>query len=112
MAANAPDREVCFLALTRPAMTAGVPTLGLMINLGGCFFGGMVLSQLSDHSLFNSPFVYWLLALPIHAAMRRAASWDFHCFRTLMLWVLTTKPVLHVIATRRVRSGKGASSSG
>lgn len=107
-----PRREVCFLALTRPSLTFGVPTWGLIINAAGCFFAGMVLSQLSAHSWTNSPFMYWLLAFPVHFAMRRLTSWDWHWVRTLMLWVLTTKPALHVIATQRVRTGRGASSSG
>lgn len=108
-------KEICFLALTRPTMTLGVPFWGLVVNATGCFVGGMVFTQFSSHSWINSPFVYWFAAVPIHAAMRRLTSWDFHWVRTLMLWILTTGvgiTVLHVVETRRVKTGKGASSSG
>lgn len=110
-----PAREVCFLALTRPALTFGVPTAALLINLGVCFFVGMAVSSLMEHTWRNNPFMYWLAAFPIHMAMRRLTSWDFHWVRTLMLWLLTTgigNTVLHVIETQRVQTGKGASSSG
>lgn len=110
-----PTRAVCFLALTRPPLTFGVPTAALLINVGGCFFIGMVVSSFTEHTWRNNPFMYWLLAFPIHMAMRRLTSWDFHWVRTLMLWLLTTavgNAALHVIATQRVQKGKGAASSG
>jgi type IV secretory pathway VirB3-like protein len=111
MQATGPAREICFLALTRPALTLGVPTWGLAINAGVCFFGGVLFST---HSWANNPFMYWLLAFPIHFAMRRLTSWDFHWVRTLMLWGLTSGigiTALHIVAAQRVKSGKGASSS-
>jgi type IV secretory pathway VirB3-like protein len=105
-------REVCFLALTRPALTLGVPLEGLLVNVFACLLSGMVFSS---HSWRNSPFMYWFLALPIHAAMRRLTSWDFHAFRTIRLWILTTGigiTALNIVATQRVRTGKGVASSG
>lgn len=109
---NAPAKEICFLALTRPSLTFGVPTWGLLINGTGCFVSGMILS---GHTWSNSPFMYWLLALPIHMAMRRLTSLDFHWVRTLTLWAMTTgigSTVLHVVATQHVKAGKGTASSG
>jgi type IV secretory pathway VirB3-like protein len=104
--------EICYLALTRPALTLGVPLIGLIVNAGACFFGGMLLS---DHSWWHSPFMYWAAAVPVHLAMRRLTSWDFHFFRTLMLWILTTGigiVALNILATQRVRTVRGVSSSG
>lgn len=105
-------KETCFLALTRPALTFGVPTWGLAINGVTCLVSGMVLS---GNTWSNSPFVYWLAFIPIHAAMRRLTSWDFHWVRTLMLWAMTSGigiRVLHILPTQRITTGKGASSSG
>lgn len=105
-------KDVCFLALTRPAMTFGVPTEGLLANALVCFVSGMIFSS---HSWRNSPFMYWFAAFPIHAAMRRLTSWDFHAFRTIRLWILTTGigiTALHVVETQRVRSAKRIASSG
>lgn len=111
MSVTAHKKEVCFLALTRPALTFGVPLEGLVLNFGVCFSSGMVLS---GHSWRNSPFMYWLIAIPVHMAMRRLTSWDFHAFRTLFLWVMTTAAgitALSIVSTRRARSGRGVSSS-
>lgn len=105
-------REICFLALTRPALTLGVPTWGLAANALICFVAGMILS---GRTWANSPFMYWLAFIPIHGVMRRLTSWDFHWVRTLALWAMTSGigvTVLHIVATQRVRSGKGVSSSG
>lgn len=113
--ANGQVPEVCFLALTRPSLTLGVPTWGLVINFAGCFFAGVVISSFSDHSWRNSPFMYWLAAPVIHMAMRRLTSYDFHWVRTFMLWAMTTgigSTVLHVVATQHVKTGKETSSSG
>lgn len=107
-----PQGEICFLALTRPELTLGVPTKALLVNVGICLVAGMVLS---GHTWRNSPFMYWFLVFPIHAAMRRLTSWDFHWARTLLLWILTTGigiTALNIVATQRVRKGKGVASSG
>lgn len=105
-------QEVSFLALTRPALTFGVPTQALVLNVGICFVAGMICSS---HSWKNSPFMYWLLALPIHGAMRRLTSSDFHWARTLLLWLMTTGvgiTALDIVATQRARRGKDVASSG
>lgn len=106
------NKDVCYLALTRPALTCGVPLEGLLANALICFVSGMLLSS---HSWRNSPFMYWLAFIPIHMAMRRLTSWDFHAFRTIRLWAMTTGigvTALNIVATQRVRSGKGTASSG
>lgn len=108
---HAPDREISFLALTRPALTFGVPLEGLLVNVFTCVVSGMVLSS---HSWRNSPFMYWFMAFPIHAAMRRLTSWDWFWGRTILLWILTTGvgiSALNIVATQRVRAAKGVASS-
>lgn len=104
--------DILFLALTRPALTLGVPLEGLIVNSAACLIGGMFLSS---HDWRNSPFMYWLAFIPIHMAMRRLTAWDYHFFRTIRLWFMTTGvgiSALSIVATQRVRTGRGVSSSG
>lgn len=104
--------EVLFLALTRPALVWGVPFEALALNSGLTFFAGMVLQ---GHTIWRSPIMFWLAAIPVHLAMRRLTSWDFHWSRTLLLWAQTTaagRPSLESLPTEQPRLAKDCASSG
>jgi type IV secretory pathway VirB3-like protein len=98
--------EVCFLALTRPAMLWGCPVEAVGINAAVTFFGGMILS---GPSVWCSPFMFWLACIPVHLVLQRITAWDFHGFRTLRLWLETTgvgRIELDSLPTLKARSGK------
>jgi hypothetical protein len=92
-------------------MLWGCPAEGVAINAFGTFFLGMLFS---GHTWWRSPFMFWLAAVPIHMAMRRMTSYDFHAFRTLRLWAITFGfgiTTLECLPTQRSKSGKGCASS-
>jgi type IV secretory pathway VirB3-like protein len=80
-------QEILFLALTRPALIQGVPVEAFAINAGVTFLSGMVLSA---PTIWRSPIMFWLACVPIHFILQRITSWDYHGFRTIRLWLMTT----------------------
>ena len=75
-----------YLALTRPALTWGVPFEALALNVMVTFAAGL---ELSAPTIWRSPVLFWAAAIPIHIGLRRLTSWDYHWFRTVRLWALT-----------------------
>jgi hypothetical protein len=58
--------------------------------------------------------MFWLAGLPIHFAMQRLTSYDYHWFRTISIWVQTTgagRTTLVSLPVQRPRSGKGVATS-
>jgi type IV secretion system protein VirB3 len=112
---NEHDRtSVLFLALTRPAMIWGVPVEAFYANTFVTFMVGMCIAGFGERSLWRSPFMFWLAGIPIHLMIRRLISWDYHGFRTILLWLETTGlagATLETLASRRARSGKDIPSS-
>lgn len=112
MTENYDRSEILYLALTRPTLVWGVPFEGLGLNLFLTFFSGL---EFQAPTIWRSPFIFWLAAIPIHLAMRRLTSWDYHWIRTIRLWGLTTgtgRTTLESLPTERVRSFRRVSSSG
>jgi type IV secretory pathway VirB3-like protein len=104
--------EVLFLALCRPALTWGVPFEAVALNVMVTFAAGL---ELSAPTIWRSPILFWSAAVPIHMALQRLTSWDYHWFRTVRLWVLTVcagRTTLESLPTQRVRSGREVASSG
>ena len=59
--------------------------------------------------------MFWLAAVPIHMIMQRLTSYDYHWFRTIRIWALTTgtgRTTLESLPTQRPRSGREVASSG
>ena len=103
-------REVLFLALTRPALTWGVPFEALALNILFCFCAGM---ELSGPTIWRSPMMFWAAAYPIHLGLQRLTSWDYHWFRTVRLWALALRTKeLDPLPTQRARSARGVATSG
>jgi type IV secretory pathway VirB3-like protein len=104
-------RELLYLALTRPALTWGVPFEALALNVMVTFAAGL---ELSAPTVWRSPVLFWAAALPIHIGLRRLTSWDYHWFRTVRLWVVTAcaGPMLASLPIRSARSGLEVGSSG
>lgn len=73
------DRDVLYLANTRPSMKMGVPFEGFMLNFCGTFLIGMWL---------GSP-VYWIIGLALHFPLRVLTAWDHNFFRIGRLWLVT-----------------------
>lgn len=74
--------DVLFLALTRPALVWGVPLEALMLNVFVCFAAGV---ELQAPTWWRSPFMFWLMGIPIHFALRVLTGWDYHWARGLRL---------------------------
>ena len=103
--------EMLFVAMTRPALVWGVPFEGLAANVLLTFAAGL---ELSGPTIWRSPFMFWLAGLPIHYAMQRLTSFDYHWFRTVRLWAQTTgtgRTTLESLPTQRPRSIKDIASS-
>jgi type IV secretion system protein VirB3 len=103
--------EILFLALTRPTLVWGVPFEGLAANVFLTFCAGVFLQA---PTVWRSPMMFWLLGIPIHLGMQKLTSWDYHWFRTVRLWALTTgtgRTTLESLPTQRPRSAKGVPSS-
>lgn len=104
--------EVLFLALCRPSVVWGVPLEGLAINVMVVFFAGL---ELSGPTVWRSPFMFWAAGVPIHMIMQRLTSFDYHWFRTIRIWALTTgtgRTTLESLPTQRARSAMECASSG
>ena len=105
-------REMLYLALTRPALTWGVPFEALALNVMMTFIAGL---ELSAPTIWRSPLIFWAAAIPIHIGLRRLTSWDYHWFRTVRLWALTVCAGCRTLAslpTQPARSGREVASSG
>ncbi len=79
-------QDPLFLALTRPALTWGVPFEALMLNVLICFSAGVFLQA---PTFWRSPFMFWAAFVPIHLALRELTGWDYHWFRAIKLEALT-----------------------
>jgi hypothetical protein len=64
-------REMLYLALTRPALTWGVPFEALALNVMVTFAAGL---ELSAPTVWRSPVLFWAAAVPIHLGLRRLTS--------------------------------------
>jgi type IV secretory pathway VirB3-like protein len=105
-------REMLYLALTRPALTWGVPFEALALNVMVTFAAGL---EFSAPTIWRSPVLFWAAAIPIHMGLRRLTSWDYHWFRTVRLWALTVCTgcrTLDSLPTQPARSGREVASSG
>ena len=103
--------EMLFVAMTRPALVWGVPFEGLAANVLLTFAAGL---ELQGPTIWRSPFMFWLAGLPIHFLMQRLTSHDYHWFRTIRIWALTTgtgRTTLESLPTQRARSAKEIASS-
>lgn len=80
-----PEREILYLALTRPALTYGVPVEAFWVNVFGVFILG---AYLSGPSIWRCPLLFWLMAIPVHLLMRELTALDYHWCRMLRLRLL------------------------
>lgn len=97
-------QDQLFLALTRPALTWGVPFEALVINVLICFSAGVFLRA---PTFWRAPFWFWLAFIPIHLALRELTAWDYHWFRTLRLEAQTLViVVLEILPTTLPRSAQ------
>lgn len=104
-----PRADTCLLALTRPALVHGVPIEAMAINVICTFAAG---GLLSGHTLWRSPFMFWVMGPLIHLALRRLTAWDWFWFSSLKLWVKTAaRPRLESLPTQPAKSWKDVSSS-
>ena len=102
-------REILFLALCRPALVWGVPFEALGLNVFVCFLLG---AYCSAPTIWRSPVMFWLAAIPIHFALRQLTSYDYHWNRTLKLWVMGLScQVLQSLPTTRARKASEVSTS-
>jgi type IV secretory pathway VirB3-like protein len=102
--------DLCLLALTRPALTWGVPFEALALNVMVTFAAGL---ELSAPTVWRFPMLFWAAAFPIHMVLRRLTSWDWHWCRTIRLWAMTVAhPTLESLPTQPARSGREVASSG
>jgi type IV secretory pathway VirB3-like protein len=102
-------KEILFLALCRPALVFGVPFEALGLNVFCCFLAG---AYLAAPTIWRSPIVFWLAAVPIHFALRQLTSYDYHWARTARLWVMGLScRVLYSLPSRRPRSAGEVASS-
>jgi type IV secretion system protein VirB3 len=103
--------ETLLVALTRPALVWGVPLEGLALNVLVTFAAGL---ELQAPSPWRSPVMFWLASIPIHMIMQRATSWDYHWFRTIRIWALTSgtgRTTLESLPTQRGNNGQGCACS-
>ncbi len=103
------ERDILYLALTRPALTWGVPIEALAINVMICFVAG---AELSGPTIWRSPMMFWALCIPIHFGLRRLTSWDYHWARTVRLWVECVMfPAIYSLPVAPAKSHREVSSS-
>jgi type IV secretory pathway VirB3-like protein len=90
-----------FLALTRPALTWGVPLEALVLNGVCTFYGGAFLQA---PVWYRNPLVFWAAGVPIHMVLRELTALDYHWARTFRLRALTTMlSVLTSVPTKPAR---------
>jgi type IV secretory pathway VirB3-like protein len=103
------ERDILYLALTRPALMWGVPVEGMIINATGCFIAG---AYLQAPTIWRSPFMFWLGSVPIHYVLRWVTAKDFHWARTMLLWSMCCWwPTLYAYPTTPAESEDDASSA-
>lgn len=102
--------EILFLAMTRPSLIWGVPLEGLAANVAVTFFAGL---QFQGATVWRSPFMFWAIGVPVHFAMRKLTSWDYHWCRTLILWGRAAgHKTLVSLPIQRLRDAHRISTSG
>ncbi len=79
------QRETLFVALTRPALTYGVPFEGFILNIVVVYMAGLE---------FGGPgwrcfFFFWLAGIPIHYLMRELTGWDPMWAHTIRISIMT-----------------------
>jgi type IV secretory pathway VirB3-like protein len=89
-------RSTLFLALTRPALSWGVPVEAFWGNVLGTFYLGAFLQA---PTWWRQPIMFWLLGIPFHIILRELTALDYHWARTIRLqletafiWVLSSMP--------------------
>ena len=103
------EREILYLALTRPALVLGVPIEGLVINVVACFITG---AELQAPTIWRSPMMFWAAAIPIHYVLRFLTGRNYHWAREFRLWAMTVlRPTLYSLPIKPPRSGKEIGSS-
>jgi type IV secretory pathway VirB3-like protein len=102
-------REILFLALCRPTLVWGVPFEALGLNIFCCFMAG---TYLAAPTIWRSPVVFWLAAIPIHFALRQLTSYDYHWCRTARIWTMGLScRVLYSLPTGRARKASDVATS-
>lgn len=104
-------QDTLLLALTRPSLLWGVPIEGVAVNAVVTMLAGIILSA---PVWYRPPELFWAMGVPVHYLLRRIVAWDFHGFRTIWLWLVTTgtgRAVLDSHSIRRPRSMKDIPSS-
>jgi len=102
------NREILYLALTRPALWYGVPIEALALNMFVCFFAG---AELSAPTIWRCPVWFWAASVPIHFGLRRLTGWNYHWARECRLWLVTFwRPSLYSLSIRPPKSGRDISS--
>lgn len=92
------DRDILYLALTRPALKWGCPVEGVFLNILVCFLAGTFLQA---PTIWRSPMMFWLAVVPIHFVMQRRTARDYHWARTLRLWLLSAAhPTLYSLPVK------------
>lgn len=103
------ERDILYLALTRPALWFGVPIEALAINVVACFLAG---AELSAPTIWRSPLMFWAASIPIHFGLRRFTAWNYHWAREFRLWLMTCwRPSLYSLPIRPVQSAREITSS-
>ena len=101
--------DILFLALTRPALTWGVPFEALVCNFVFWFVAG---AELMAPTWWRQPMMFWAMAIPTHYALRMLTGWDYHWFRSVKLEMLTvSKTHLESLSIAKARSWREVPSS-
>ncbi len=103
------QRDILFLALTRPALKWGVPIEALMLNVTITAVAGV---ELQSPVWWRSPIMFWLMGIPVHYGLRMLTGWDYHWCRTLRLELMTvTMRTLECLSTSPPRRPEEIPSS-
>ena len=98
-----------FLALTRPALTWGVPFWGFWINVIGTFYAGAIFQA---PTIWRQPMWFWAAGVPIHFLLRELTAFDYHWAHTLRLRVETAGMwLLASLPSKAIRGGLGPVTS-
>jgi type IV secretory pathway VirB3-like protein len=79
------ERETLFIALTRPALTWGIPFEALVANLLIPFILGVELGGPGWRCFL----LFWLPGIPIYLVFRELTSWDPMWFHTIRISIMT-----------------------
>src|ERR1700731_3326093 len=80
-------RETLFIALTRPALTWGVPFEALIVNILIPFAAGVELQGPG----WRMPYLFWLAGVPVYLVLRELTSWDPLWFHTIKISIITAR---------------------